>query len=859
MRKFLHTLRAAFRPRAVEREMEAELAEHLQAEVEDLIARGVPAEEARRRARATMGPVAAIREECRDTRGTAGLEQIKQDSVFAVRVLVKNRVFSLAALATMALAIGSTTAVFSLIDGVLIRPLAFADPARLFYTDDAGMRGPYVALRDGSRLADYAGWMATRSFSTPGREFPERIKGAEVTANFFRVLGVRPLLGDTFADGDNLPGRTRVVVLTYEFWAQRFGARADAIGQTLALDEVPYRVAGVMPSGFRHFDADARFWIPVRLDSRLIGEYWGSGALMSVARLRPGVTRQTAEAELRAWMPRIRAMFPWRMPDAWGSVVSLVPLGEHLVSGAKTRSLVLLVVVGLVLLIAVVNVANLMVGQAAAREREFTLRSWLGASPGRLARQVFTEAVVLAIAGGLLGIALAFAQLAALKHVLPADTPRLAEVAIDRRVLGFTAAISLGSGLLLGLLPAWRAQRARLTAGLRTGSVLVAAEAAFATILLVASGLMLHSLWSLVGVDTGFRMESVITAKLSPNRAALTSAEKTLALFELVRLKLAEYPGVTRVAAANVMPLSGEPSFFAAAIEDHPRPPQEPAYVLLSTAITPEHLDTLGIRLLQGRVFTAADRDGTPLVALVSRSTAQRFWPGVSAIGKHVKPVWNREWRTIVGVVEDAKMFGLTGPPGYVDGDVYLPFSQAVGGTQEFALIARLAGDPAAFERRLPVMIQEICRNCAVSKIATMEQVVAGAAEAPRSTAWLVGAFALLALGMAAAGIFGVVTHSVLRRTRELGIRLALGAERWTIAWLIIGGSLRYTVAGALVGLAACWPLVRLVRSLLYGIAEHDPLTFALAPVALLVVAALAAAVPARRAVRIDPARSLRV
>jgi putative ABC transport system permease protein len=262
---------------------------------------------------------------------------------------------------------------------------------------------------------------------------------------------------------------------------------------------------------------------------------------------------------------------------------------------------------------------------------------------------------------------------------------------------------------------------------------------------------------------------------------------------------------------------------------------------------------------LQGRALTAADRAETPLVALVSRSTAQRFWPDQSPIGKRLKPVWDKEWRTVVGVVEDVKMFGISGPPGYVDGEVYLPFAQSFNLTQEFALLIRFTGDPAALEKRLPAMVQQVCPNCAVSRIAAMDQVVAGAVEAPRSTAWLVGAFALLALGMAAAGIFGIVTHSVLRRTRELGIRIALGAGRPTVAWLIIGSSLRFTLIGALLGLVACWPLVKLVKSLLFGIPEHDPVTFALAPLALLAVAAIAAAFPARRAVRIDPARSLRV
>jgi predicted permease len=360
-------------------------------------------------------------------------------------------------------------------------------------------------------------------------------------------------------------------------------------------------------------------------------------------------------------------------------------------------------------------------------------------------------------------------------------------------------------------------------------------------------------------VDPGFRAESVVTAQLSPNRDSYASLEKSLALFDQVRLKLLEYPGITRVGAANVLPLSPQFSPVASAIEDHPRPPQDPAFVLATTVITPDHLDTLGIRLLEGRYFTDADRRGAPLVALVSRATAHRFWPDTSPIGRRLKPVYDKEWRTIVGVVQDVKEVSLSGPPSYVDGSIYEPLAQLGGASGQLAIVARVAADPAPFERRLPAMIKDVCPNCAVSKIAPMQSVVSSAVEAPRSTAWLVAAFALLALGMAAAGIFGVVAHNVLRRTRELGIRVALGAGRPAIAWLIIGSSLRFTLLGAAIGLAASWPLVHLVHSLLFGIPEHDPISFALAPVALLLVAALSAALPARRATRIDPARSLRV
>src|SRR5437016_1994143 len=402
LRKLSLKLRAALRRPQVEREMEAELAEHLECETKELMAIGVPPTEARQRAAATMGRMDAIKEECRDSRGTAGWEQLKQDLSFGVRLLLKNRTFSCMALATMALGIGSTTAVFSLIDGAVIRPLPFTAPDRLFFAVDVGVRGPFDTLRANSRLADYGAHLGVRAFNAAGRDWPERLKGSEVSANFFRVLGASPQFGRTFADGEDRPGKLRVVVLSHAFWVQRYAARPDVIGQQLPLDEVACEIIGVMPRGFQYPTAAVNFWAPMRLDPRAIGEYWGSGGLSVFARLREGVRPEAAEAELRGWISQIRAMFPFRMPDAWGTGVGLTGLRDHLIAGAKLRSLLLLGVVALVLLIAIVNVANLMIGQTAARQRELALRASLGATPGRLIRQLLTEAVVLATTGGAL-------------------------------------------------------------------------------------------------------------------------------------------------------------------------------------------------------------------------------------------------------------------------------------------------------------------------------------------------------------------------------------------------------------------------------------------------------------------------
>jgi putative ABC transport system permease protein len=864
-------LRAMLRRGQVEREMEAELAQHLDAEIQELIARGMPPDQARRQAAATMGRLEDIREECRDSRGTAGWEQFTKDTAFGVRLLAKNRTFTLIALATMALGIGSTTAVFSLIDGVLLRPLPFPEQDRLFYAVDVGMRGPFDKLRGNSRTADYAAYWDVRSFSTKGRDFPERLKGSEVSANFFSVLGAKPLLGETLTEGDDRPGRPKRIILSHDFWTEHYQARPEIVGQQLTLDETPYQIIGVMPADFRYPSmAEAKFWIPIRIDPRDIGEYWGMGGLMSIARLRPGVPMEAAQSELDAWIPRIRSMFPWRMPDAWGRGARLTGLRDHLVAGARLRSLVLLSVVALVLLIAVVNVANLMIGQTAARQRELALRASLGATPRRLARQLLTEALVLAVAGGLLGTLFAFGQLSLLKHLLPADTPRLGDVSIDRRVLAFTAAISLGSGLFFGLLPAWRMRTLQSLTALegghstgapstrRTDAALVVTEAAFSTILVVGAGLLLHTFWTLLHVDPGFQVESVVTAELSPNREMADSARKIAALYDQARTKLASYPGVTHVAGMNVLPLTPRASAFAAAIEDHPRPPQEPQFVLWNISVTPEHLETLHIPLLSGRGFTAADRLGAPLVVLVSRSTARRFWPDRDPVGRRLRPVFDKEWRTIVGVVEDVKNYSITGPPEWANGEVYVPLAQPVDQPHSISLAVRVAGDPTPFEKQLPLLIHDVCSNCAVSRIARMETVVANALQAPRSTAWLVGGFAMLALVLACAGIYGVVSHRILRRTREFGVRLALGASRAHIVWQVMGPSLRYTLIGTFLGLAASWALTRWIRTLLYGVAAHDAVSFSLAPVVLLAAALLACLLPACRAVRIDPAASLR-
>lgn len=870
LRAVLVRLRAITRRECVERELDEEMADHLESETEELISRGLPAAEANSRARETMGRMAAIRDECRDARGVNWWEDLRRDAGFALRLLTRRKTFSVTVMVTMALGIGSTSAVFSVVDSVLLRPLPYPEPQRLISVDGLGMRGPFEILRAGSKAADYAAWEGGREFNLSSADLtlPERVKGSQVSANLFDVIGTPPVAGRTFRPGEEAAGRNRVAVLSYRFWMERYGGRADAVGRQIVLDEVAYEITGVMGTGFSFPSPEVMFWTPMRLDSRAVGEYWGQGGTQIIGRLRPGATMAGARAEAAAQVPRIRSLFPWRMPDAWGTALSVRGLKEALVAGVRLRSWLLLGAVGLVLLIGVVNVANLMIGQTTARAHELSLRTMLGAGPTRMARQMLTEAVVLTGAGGVLGVALGYLELAVLRRLLPADMPRLAEVTMDARILAFAAAISVGSGLLAGLWPAWRS-RPRATAqggrwattgrsSVRIDALLVMTEAAFATVLLVGSFLVLRSFWTMLQVDPGFQVASVVTAELSPSPSVAGEAARREALWHEVRSRLQRYPGVREVAAMNVLPLTPQITTFPAAIEGHPVPAGQPQHMLWSTSVTPEHREVLGIRLIEGRGFANSDRAGSESVALVSRATARRYWPGQSAIGRRLKPVYAPEWRTIVGVLDDVRTFGITGLPDWVHGEVYMPMAQSALGAAPVNLLVRAEGDSSGFAKALPGLVHEVCPTCAVSKIARMERVVARAVETPRSTAWLVGGFALLALGMAAAGIYGVVNHGVVRRTKELGVRMALGAGRGHVAALVLGSSIRSVAVGIGVGLVASWAMSRLIRSLLYGVGEHDLLSYLAGSLLLLAVAVAASATPVIRAIRIDPAVSLR-
>jgi len=867
LRRIFLLLRAVFQRRRVERELDAELAAHLEAETAELIAAGLSPEQARRQARATMGSLPTISDQCRDARGTAGWDSLRQDVRFGARVLRRSPTFAAVSVLVAAIGTGSAVAGFSLVDQVLFRPLPYPQPERLVQIDGVGgMRGPFETLRSNARLARYAAHQGLTAFTAAADPWPERIEGSVVSANFFQVLGAAPILGRTFDEGEDRRGAPRVAVLSHRFWTERFVADPGVLGQGLTLDEHDYKIVGVMPPGFDFPAREARLWIPMQLDPEDQGAYWGASGLWVFARVVDGVGLAQAEAELRTWIPQIRDMFPWRMPDRWGAGAQMVDLKEALTGDARASLLLLFGVVVLVWMAAVVNVGSLVVGHATSRTREFALRSSLGASRTRLWRQLLTESALLAGLGGILGLAVAAGELLVLKRLLPSDVPRLLEASLDVRAV---AAAFLATVLTATFLAAASTGRGRGAAAAadrstpprgarRTNGALVTLEAAFAVVLLVGAGLLLRSLWEVLQVDAGFRVESVVTADLHPDQAGATSPEAGQALFDRVREQVRGLPGVEAVAAVYPRPLSEEVAAVTVALEDHPRPAKDPQLVFWSSAATEGLFEALEVPILHGRSITEADVAESPPVAWVTRATAERFWPGESPIGRRLRPVWEKEWRTVVGVVGDLKNYKITGPPDWVDGEIFLPLPQAVSQPKSLALVFRVAGPVGGLASELRDQAEAVCPGCAVSRFETMERVTARASKAPRSLAWLVAGFAGVALLLACAGVFGVVAQSLEVRSRELGVRVALGASRMRVAWLLLLPSLRQTLVGALIGLFAAWALSGSIRSLLFGIAPTDPIGFLAAPAALCLATAIGCAAPILRAIRTDPAQTLR-
>jgi putative ABC transport system permease protein len=804
------------------------------------------------------------------------MQTLWQDVRYGLRMLARNPGFATIAVLTLALGIGANTAIFSVVDGILLQPLPYAKPEQLISVTGSYPRGAFVAMRAQIRTLDVATYAEGHEFNLIGQGEPVRLAGTFVSAELFSVLNVRPEKGRTFYPGEDAAGQDNYVILSHALWSQRFAGDPAIVGRSIEVEGVNRQVVGVMPESFRFPSAKTELWIPLHNDPRAVFEYWAGDFMPVVGRLRRAVGIAEARAEIRTFQSRVFNLFPWSMPASWNADVSVVPLQNGMVSDVRVRLVLLLAAVALVLLIACANVANLTLSRAATREKEINIRFALGAGRQRIARQLLTESFLLAAMGGLLGLLFSSAGLSLLRAALPADTPRLAEVHINWQVLVFTGGLALVTGLIFGLAPALQSSRQGqvFTDALKSGgrgsvvsvsqrlrSSLVAGEVAFAVLLVIAAGLLIRSFWALSHVNPGFRAQQVVTARITPNESFSNDAARCLDFYRTVLTQLRNSPGVSAAAVVNTLPLDGRVSKRSVEIEDLNSGEISPLFWL--DIITPDYFSTMGISLLAGRAFTDSDTTGAP-VAIVSAETARRYWPNENALGKHLRLLDEKEWRTIVGVTEDVRAYDLQqNVPNWIRGTAYVPYNRAATLETrripaEMTVAVRMASNTRQAGAMLRRVVTDLNPQVPVSEVKTMTAVVSEAAATPASTTSLFVTFAGLALLLGTIGIYGVLSFLVSKRTREIGIRMALGAQRRDVLLLIIKEGAKFSFVGVVLGMASAFGVSRLLASQLYGVSATDPITYSAVAIVVTLVTLLACYIPARRAMRIDPLVALR-
>jgi predicted permease len=870
----------------LESQLDAELRFHFERQVEDKIREGMPEEEARRCARLGFGGLDQVKEECRDARGTMWAEATRRDLQFAWRTLWKSPGFALAAICTLALGIGANTAIFSVVYAVLLKPLPYADPGRLVSV--AGVvpqlraRFPSLAIRardfDAYRRSNsvFSGISALRSqdFNLTGAGEPEKLYGARVSANFFSMLGVQPEVGRTFSPDEDEPGRDRVVVISHDLWARRFGADPGLLDRTVSLDGQSYTVIGILPEGFLfptgnqlhpsvQFGPRVDVWKPMAFTPGEIRNA-GNWAYGCMARLKPGASLAQAHENLNA----IAATVPF--PDGrMTGQAQIVPLSEVFAGKARQGLLVLLGAVALLLLIACVNLANLLLARMSARGREFATRAALGASRGRLVRQLLTEAAVIASLGALVGLLIAFWGSRLLVSLGPADSPAVQSAQLNGPVLLFTVVIALAAGIAFGLAPAFYAARSgayenlasRGTAsGRRTGRVrqaLVAVEVALSTALLVGAGLLLRSFVNVMHVDKGFAAERILAADLSLSGKQYPR-ERMVAFYQELTGRIGALPGVLSAGIVTAPPLGGKarrgesgPVYFETDT-DAARTVDRPFGTFQS--VTKGYFATVGIPLRAGRLLE--DQEGVP-ATVISAGLAHKLWPGESLeniVGRRIKlNHWAADPVTIVGITGDVRADTLESDPYPA---AYRPVSQAP--FSDVTLVVRTAQEPETLASAVRGTVWKLDRNLPVSSMQTMREIVSASTAQRRFQMMLIVTFAVLSLALAAVGIYGVTTYAVSRQTQEIGLRMALGARQSSVLISVLAHGLRPAAGGLVLGSAAALAAAASIRALLFGIEPLDPLTLGGVSLMLLLAATLACYLPARRASCVDPVVALR-
>ncbi len=804
------------------------------------------------------------------------------DLKFALRQLRKSPGFTLTAVLTLALGIGANTAIFSMVESIMLRPLPFPQQDRLALIsspDESSFpKGWIRALGEHSEsFSAVSGFGADAESNVATADTSERVFSADVMANALDTLGVHPALGSFFTPNESIAGRDLVVLLSYGYWQQRFGQSPEVIGQTIRIDGISRRIVGVMPAGVRFPYADTQFVIPVAFKGGDPIDPWRDFDLHAFGRLKDGVTPAQAQAEMRRLHAVLLPLFPWRMPDTWASNTTVVSLLESEVGATRPRLMLLFAAVGLILLIACANVANLMLARAAGRQSEMALRGALGASSHRLIRQLLSESVVLGAMAGIAGLLVAAASLRGLVRLLPADTPRLSEISLHWPVFLFAAAVSLLTGFLFGLFPAVKMASPNLQGMLRSSGrgvagrasqfrlsmALVVGQIALSVVVITAAGLTLHSLYSLLKVDPGFQTERVITAEVSLDAAACREKGRCSEFFATLLNEAPGMVGTEGIALTDSLPLSGLDDNYAFDAEGHPRDARQPAFQATGRTVSSDYFATLGMQLKRGRLLTDQDRSGASHAAVINQSMADHLWPHQDPLGRHILELkdeqapgmWNaNEASTVVGVVGNTHEASLAG--GYED-EVYLPMTTAHEQPVMYAVL-RTRASAAEAAAGLRSAVEKLDPLVPVTRVRSLNEVVAASVSAPRSLAILLLSFGALALLIGGVGVYSLMAYVVSWRTREIGIRLALGAMRWEIVSDIVKQSLFLVAAGSVAGLVTAALLTRFLRSFLFGISALDPLTFCTVPLMTLLLAMFAAMIPARRAASIDPMETLR-
>jgi putative ABC transport system permease protein len=795
-----------------------------------------------------------------------------------IRSLVKSPGFTSASIVALALGIGANTAIFSLVNTVLLRPLPYKDPSRLVILWQNPPSGGVNSLsaadfqdwRDRNRSFEQMAALTGAAFNFTGGDRPEKVFGLQVSSTFFSTLGVTPSLGRGFLPEEEQPGAGRVVILSDDLWKRRFGGDPALIGKTIPINQQNYTVVGVMPPGFQFWIYESELWTQLTLDpNRADRSFY---YLVAVARLKPHITLEQARAELTSIARQLALEYP-KTNQGWGA--SIIPVRDELTGDARLPLLLLLGAVAFVLLIACANVANLLLVRAAGRYKEFAIRAALGAGRLDIIRRLLFESLLLATAGGLLGILLADWSIAALVALNPAGIPRLHEVAIDWNVLLFAVLVSLLTGILFGLAPAARISRLDVNDALKEGGrgasegkrghgtrdVLVIAEVVLAMVLLIGAGLMIRTFAALETARTGFPTENFLTMNFSVRPEQYSSEQQVSADFEHAVERVRSLPGIVSVASATNLPVGEWNQGRAFTIEGRP---QKEGEILAAgyISVSPSYFGTVGLPLIRGREFTDRDRFGAPDVAIISESMARRFWPNENPIGKRIicasrtfrgRGLGTPIPREIVGVVGDVQHVGLESD---LSTEMYVPQMQ---NTLPFTcLLVRTASDPHRLAQQVTRRVNEVLTDSPVTAVKTLDEAREVYFSRPRFQTVLLGVFAGLALLLAALGIYAVMAYSAAQRRHEIGIRMALGADARQVLALVLGHALKLALIGVVLGLAGAFASTRLMATLLYGVTPTDTITFAGVSALLLAVATLASLVPAWRAAKTDPASTLR-